>query len=76
MTGVTSGTNGNLAKVTAGITATHNDTAHGSDGTLVDTLAELQAIASLAVVQSYSNDSAGALTIRVNASVTDALKIQ
>jgi hypothetical protein len=63
VTGVTSGTNGNLAKVTAGITATHNDTAHGSDGTLVDTLAELQAIASLAVVQSYSNDSAGALTI-------------
>jgi hypothetical protein len=63
VTGVTSGTNGNLAKVTASISATHNDTAHGSDGTLVDTLAELQAIASLAVVQSYSNDSASALTI-------------
>lgn len=63
VTGVTSGTNGNLAKVTAGISATRSNTANGSDGTLVDTLAELQAIASLAVVQSYSNDSASALTI-------------
>jgi len=63
VTGVTSGTNGNLAKVTASISATRSDTAHGSDGTLVDTLVELQAIASLAVVQSYSNESASALTI-------------
>jgi hypothetical protein len=63
VTGVTSGTNGNLAKVTAGISATRSNTANGSDGTLVDTLAELQAIASLAVVQSYSNDSASAPTI-------------
>jgi hypothetical protein len=49
-----------LAKVTAGISATHNDSAHGSDGTLVDTLAELQAIASLAVVQDYANYGASA----------------
>ena len=60
VTGVSSGTNGNLAKVTAGISATHNDSAHGSDGTLVDTLAELQAIASLAVVQDYANYGASA----------------
>ncbi len=62
VTGVTSGTNGNLAKVTAAISATHSDSAHGSDGTLVDTVLELQAIASLAVVQDYSNYGVSAPT--------------
>ena len=58
VTGVTSGTNGNLTKVVASILATPS-----ADGTLVDTLAELQAIASLAVVQDYSKDSSSAPTI-------------
>lgn len=57
VTGVTSGTNGNLAKVVSSITATQS-----VDGTSVDTLAELQVMASLAVVQSYSNDSSNAPT--------------
>jgi len=57
VTGLTSGTNGNLAKVVASISATHS-----ADGTSVDTLAELQAIASLAVVQDYSNYGASAPT--------------
>ena len=55
--GVTGVTSGNLAKVVASIAATHADATHGADGTLVDTLPELQAFASLAVVQSYSADS-------------------
>lgn len=57
VTGVTSGTNGNLTKVVASILATPS-----ADGTLVDTLAELQAIASLAVVQDYSNYGTSAPT--------------
>lgn len=55
--GITGVTSGNLAKVVASIAGTHADATHGADGTLVDTLAELQAFASLAVVQSYAADS-------------------
>jgi len=55
--GISGVTTGNLAKVVANIAATHSDATHGSDGTLVDTLGELQALISLAVVQSYSQDA-------------------
>lgn len=54
--GINGVTNANLSKVVANIAATHADSTHGTDGTLVDTLPELQALASLAVVQTYALD--------------------
>lgn len=54
--GISGVVSGNLAKVVSNIAATRLDATHGADGTLVDTLSELQSIASLAVVQTFSND--------------------